>query len=298
LTISTSNNAVAALTILEAIDHLNSWVRSDSARGWHSSPRYAIYDWKHAAIQRAIKDGTARCDAIYLTLNCRDCGGTGKYIDSYGEKFPRCRRCSNSGHSTLLFLTTAIGDIRWHTPHDKCWRFNLPEDFWQSARLSVDWEPNQKGRDLELWEVAECLNVLEEAVERGELPKPGSHGVYDRSYWIGDSDHGKYRLDLGRSERVCEICSTPAVAKDAERGLYDGVHHHVTREHVEFSAWACYACKALYATVNRWCDVAKKYVPDGGNGKSIFDEFKIPIERCQHPEVRKWLERRAERKAV
>ena len=70
------------MTVLIAIDRLNSWVRSDSARSWHSSPRYAIYDWKHHVIERAIKEHRAECRGLYLTLNCRDCGGSGKYIDS------------------------------------------------------------------------------------------------------------------------------------------------------------------------------------------------------------------------
>ncbi len=241
-------------------------------------------------IRKTLKNGGCECNSIYLSLKCRSCGGTGKFTHESGE-WSWCYKCSSKGIVKLTFLVTDIGGYRWHTPWEKSYSFKLPEGLYERASLSCDWEPNQKGRDLELWEVAKYLNVLEAATFGGLLEKPGSHGIYDRDDWIGDHDHSKYRLHLGDSPRVCEICGRDAVLKD-DGGSYDGVYHHVVRPHVDWSAWACDACKALYAKCNRWDDASCKYVPDGGNGKSIFDEFTVPVHLCQHPEVRKWLERR------
>jgi hypothetical protein len=274
------------LTTLEAIDRLNSWVRSDSARGWWSSPRYSIYDWKNAVIEQAIRAGTAECSAIHLSLTCRDCGGTKRYTDSSGYTYDHCRKCSSTGVTRLWFVVTKIEGRQFHTPRDKSWRFHLPESFWESARLSTDWEPNQKGRDLETWEVAQCLNVCEEAVLRGELPKPGSHGIYDYGDYYGEQDHGKYKLHLRDTAEVCQLCGHVGVPKDPEYPDWlDGCHHCVSLEYVDWSAWACDACQSLY----------------GGNQSiRIFDVLKLhpPVEKLQHPEIRKWLERRGQEKTI
>jgi hypothetical protein len=255
-----------------AIDQLNSWVRSKEYWEWSfSGPKWAVYDWKIALIESALRDGIGNPSAIYLTLKCRDCGGTKQYTDSYGRTWPHCRKCSSKGVTRLEFLVTEVHGFKWHTPRDKTWnmRVILPEKFWDGISLSTDWEPNQAGKSLETWQVAECLNLLEPI-----MPKPGSHGLFDYGDWVGDSDHSKYKLFLGRSERVCQLCGRASEwnPEDKESKM-DGVHHHVTRAHVSWSAWGCKPCQALYADC------------------SIFERFTIP--KIEHREILRWLERRA-----
>lgn len=271
---------------LASLDALNSWVRSDSHRHTFNSPKYAIYEWKRLVIKAAIKAGQAECHAIYLGVTCRDCGGSGRYTDAYGEKYPHCRKCSSTGNHRLTFFVTQIGDIKWHTPFDKS-NGMVGYDGWkriyESASLSTDWEPNTKGKDLTTSEVAGHLNVLEPRLWQYS----GSRWIYydsPRVSWDSeDVKNGRYKLYLGRSAEVCEFCKSPS----SER---DGIGHHVSRQWVEWTAWACNACKALYATHSRWSDAAGKYVPAGGNGKSIFDEFVPPAQT--DPEICRWLERR------
>lgn len=276
---------------LKAIDCLNSWVRSKGHWDWIcSSPRYAIYDWKREAIKLAIMSGEAEYRAIYLTLNCRDCGGSKRFIDSTGYEWPHCRKCSSTGHTRLTFLETDIKGIRWHSPWEKTYGIPTREKTFENATICMDWEPNQIGKDLETWEVAKYLNILER-----DMPiRHGSHGIYDCGDYYGEREHSQYRIFLGRSERVCEFCGRPAVPKEGAQDLYDGVHHHVSRGHVAWCAWACNVCKALFSTSNVWSDTAGRYVPSGGNGKSIFDEFRIPQEMMSHEEIRQWLARRGE----
>lgn len=263
------------LSVLESIDHLNSWVRSTSASGWYSSPRRAIYDWKSNALKNAIATGEAESHPIYLSLTCRDCGGSKRYTDSYGIKFPHCRRCSSTGITRLEFIVTEIGPFVWHTPRDKSYSFHLPEDFWSKASLSVEWEPNAKGRDMELWEVVAALNVCEMAVLRGELCKPSYHGVYDYGYWIGDSQHDRYKLNLGRLNGVCVFCGEAGKEKDpiAHPGWLDGHWCHAVRSCIDWVAYVCLSCNSTI-------------------GSTVFDRFPVPVERLEHPEIRQWLERR------
>lgn len=254
--------------VYAAIDKLNSWVRSESARGWWSSPRHAIYDWKNHLIETAIRNCLSVNHAIYLTLTCRDCGGTGRYEDSYGTKFDHCRKCFNKGVQRLQFLVTETHGFTWHTPRDKAWRFQLSEEFWKRESLSVDWEPNAKGRDLGLIELVQLLNFLEPV-----MPKPGSHAVADRWDYYGEADHGKYKLNLRElsKEHVCQFCG--AMPPPDEDAYKHGHYHGVVLDHFEWSAWACTACKEKFP------------------GVEIFARFSLP-DIAAHPEIQKWLSRR------
>lgn len=261
--------------IATAIDRLNSWVRSDSARRWMSSPRNAVYDWKRHFIEESLNAGRVENPhAIRLSLTCRDCGGSKQYTDSYGHKFPWCRKCGSTGAITLRFLVTTICGYTWHTPENEAMRISrvwLPDDIWERSTLSVEWEPNQKGRDLEVHHVAQWLNVLE-----AEYPNaPGRHGVYYSGDWIGDSDHKKYKLYLGAMVTECAFCGRPR-EEEVTGGRYG-----VTRGHVEWSAWTCKPCEDRH-----------------GEGNSIYDQFPVPIEKLQHPEIQTWLANRAGRKAA
>jgi hypothetical protein len=279
------------VTVLEAIDRLNSWVRSDSARGWWSSPRYATYDWKSHVIERAIAAGTARLSAIHLMLNCRACGGEGIFVYDDGEKAP-CRKCEKSGHVNLEFLVTEIEGFTWHTPRNRIWKFGPLDEVWASAKISMDWEPNQKGRDLELWQVAECLNVCEEAVARGELCKPGSHSSGGHDEY--EVSHGNYKLHVANSteREVCELCGHRAVPK-GDSGGTDGMWHGIVTDHVSWSAWACDRCQACFKQGLIWAPGLQAYIAHGMSGL-IFDALKLhpPIEQLAHPEIQAWLRRR------
>lgn len=253
--------------IATAIDKLNSWVRSNSGR---SSPRWAIYDWKRHFIEESLRAGLVQdMRAIRLSLTCRDCGGSKRYTDSYGQTFPWCRKCGSKGSIILRFLVTNISGYTWHTPERETWRISnvlVPSSIWEQSTLSVDWEPNQKGRDIEVAEAAKWLNILE-----AEYPNvPGSHGVYDYGDWIGDQDHKKYRLYLGRTEPKCAFCG--ALEESGELRWY-----HVVRDHVEWSACACVPCEVAHR----------------GGEPSIFKLFPVPGDKLQDPEIRTWLGRRS-----
>lgn len=264
-------------SISAAIDKLNSWVRSSSGRRSISSPTYAVYDWKLEWIRRAIAAETTQIRAIYLSLTCRDCGGSKRYTDSMGYEHPHCRKCSSTGMVRLEFLDTCVDGFRWHTPRERTWSLRLPEDLWKSASLSCDWEPNAKGRDLEPWEVAGCLNVLEK-----EMPNvPNGHSTGNDWDGFGWKNHKQYRLYVGQQPEACEFC-----------GRFDAHRFHPCRGSIEWTAFACDACRGMFATANVWSDIEHKYVPSGGNGKSIFDEFKMPMQLLTHPEILKWLANR------
>ena len=249
-----------------ALDRLNSWVRSPSARNWFRSPRHAIYDWKIHLIRDAIDKGEAKLSAVCFTATCNHCGGTKQYIDSGGYKWPHCRRCRSTGITPLLFVVSEMYGLKWHTPRDKAWELRLPENFFDSAPESTDWAPNMPGTDMETWEVAACLNILEPA-----MPKPGRHSVYDRSQYFGEVDHAKYRLYLGRSEVVCQLCGHTSTE---ER---DGINHHVSRAYIEWSAWGCEGCRATLGT-------------------AIYSKFPVPA--INHPEIITWLARRGMQEAA
>lgn len=250
------------------VDRLNSWVRSPRARDWWNSPARAIYDFKLELIRRAIIAQECKTSAIYLSLTCRACDGTKRYTDSYGHEWPHCRKCSSLGVVRLTFLVTEICGFFWHSPWERVWSLPIAhEELSKSAALSTDWEPNHPGKDLEVWEVVESLNILE-----AELPGAlGSHGVYCYGDFIGEKKHAKYKLYLGRSQRTtCELCGESAEEKD--RHFY-----HVVHDHVDWAAWACPAC----------ADADK-------HSAEIFKRFAVPSEPLSHPSVRTWIERRKE----
>jgi hypothetical protein len=275
-----------APAVLRSIDALNSWVRSDSHRRFAMhSPKYAIYEWKRLIIREAIAADAAELKAIYLSVTCRDCGGSGRYTDSYGERFPHCRKCDNTGKHRLTFLVSTISEYTWHTPWDKTWGLSTPDDMYRFATLSTDWEPNQKGVDLTTEQVAAHLNVLEPLL----FDKAGSRSIWSyRDEYHNEAKNNRYKIDLGRGPERCEFCGCTPNPETASGG---GSWHGCTRDWVTWSAWACDVCKSLFANSNRWSDEHHAYIPPGGNGKSIFDEFKPPT--VTDPEILKWLERRS-----
>lgn len=99
-----------------AMDRLNSWLRSGSARrAAYGSLHRAIYFLKREAIEWA--DANLEClhSTVKVKTKCRACGGTGRYVDSYHE-WPHCRACNSRGTLALAFVQTIIrrGPV-WHT---------------------------------------------------------------------------------------------------------------------------------------------------------------------------------------
>lgn len=79
---------------LRAVNYLNSWVRSDSYRHAVLSrqSRHAVYHLKRYAIEAAQNAGMATHRRVGMVATCRDCGGSGRYYDSYGYEHDHCRR--------------------------------------------------------------------------------------------------------------------------------------------------------------------------------------------------------------
>lgn len=253
--------------ILQAVDKLNSWVRSPGARNWYSGPRYAIYDWKLETIRRAMAAKKCACRAIHLSLTCRACGGDGKYHDGYVQ-YDNCRKCFSKGVVTLRFLETIIDGLHWHTPQSRSYGLNLPSDFFDESTLCTEWEPNTAGRELELWQICMALNILETA-----MPNiPNYHHVYCHGDWIGEATHSKYKLHAGSFRDACGLCGA-AYSPD----LSAGHSFQIVRGHLDWSAWGCAACRTAY---------------DANHSAAIFEKFPVPEVALTHPEIQRWLDRR------
>lgn len=244
-------DAVTSAAAFEALDRLNSFVRSDAYRRefYMASPRRAVYEMKRQAILVAHVAGLAEHRRIVITAKCRDCGGSGKYVDSYGERFPWCRACSSSGTVTLRFVETTIAlpgrALRWHSPRTgfSLWPVEpqeLPHLKWYDpatgewlpgSESPADWTVNEVGRDLAIWEVARDLVTAEAAFKATP---------YRRRDW-GYSEGGcsldpfRYPLRIGQTERVCWKCDAPV---PEDRTWVGG---HVGR--VEFTAACCEPCE-------------------------------------------------------
>lgn len=233
----------------EALDRLNSFVRSEAHRSHYyaASPRRAVYDMKRQAILVAHAAKIAEHRRIVTSAECRDCGGSGRYTDSYGEKWPHCRACSSSGTVTLRFVETTIAlpghELRWHSPevgfslypvereplpHLKAWD---EKTGYLPAASPADWSVNQPGRDLKVWEVARDLLAAEEHF------KATQHAY--RSWGFDDNgcsrDPFRYALHVGRTERVCWNCRA---AVPEQRGWLGK-----TIGRVQFSAAVCEPCE-------------------------------------------------------
>ena len=101
-----------------AMDRLNSWLRSPSAKRAACGSLYrAIYFLKSEAIQWADTNFECFHSAVKVRTKCRECAGTGRYVDSYGHEWPHCRACDSRGSLALEFVQTIIrcGPV-WHTP--------------------------------------------------------------------------------------------------------------------------------------------------------------------------------------
>lgn len=248
------------IEIFEAVDKLNSWVRTPSARttAWH-----VVYWLKGESIKWANSKGWASHRRVGVDTKCRGCGGTGRYVDSGGWEFDHCRACNNSGTAHLAFIeTTILGRIRWHTPLRKSYeiiRGLIPAEKEEPA---LDWKPNQPGRELPIHEAARLLNFAELYVPHGRYPQ---RTIRDCDEYYGEVDDlATYRLYVGSSNPgQCDICgSTEAMA---QFGCY------VNFGRIEWSAHICGRCD----TDLKW-ERLRKTEPHG-----LID----------HPDIQEWIRR-------
>ena len=224
------------IQILHKVDHLNSWVRSDSFR--HSGGGrldFVIYHLKSEAIKAAMAAGIASHRLIGTDVRCRDCCGSGRYVNSWGEEFSHCRMCFSTGTVHLQFIeSTLAGDLVWHSPAN--FRLNFLRNWSHMEEHSAgDWKPHTKGRDLTVDQAALLLNEVESYFPG----RSSSRTVYEGRYPTGDvDDFASYRLVIGQTDAErCNLC---------ECETDDSGWHHITLGRLEWSANICKACRALH----------------------------------------------------
>jgi hypothetical protein len=248
--------------VIHAVSRLNSWIRSDSARG-HFAPARAIYFLKGQAIEWADENLKCLHSTVKVATTCRGCGGTGKYCDTHGHTWPHCRACSSRGRLALLFVQTAIGGGPiWHTPWLK---FHVRRDganpHYALARWAEGWTVNEPGHDMEPWEVARDLNLAETTFTK----RPGWYSTD----WGGCNDF-HYSLYIGSTPAdVCSLCG----------GVADVKHGYgVTRRPIHWTDHACNVCSIMYG--------------------DVFKAFSMPRQLIDNEHIQKFIERRTQENAM
>lgn len=263
---------------VEACDRLNSYVRAPAEAGdWLWRPKAAIYWLKGKILNAVTSAGLASHRMVSVEVQCRSCGGTGKWVSwDYGQTNENCRKCSATGKHLLYFVETTIdGRLRWHTPVkygvfvEYPFSLTLAQiEAMKPAQPIQDWKPMQKGKPLQPWEVARDLNTLEAFVpERPGKQWSDEGGPYDIFH---------YTLFVGDTPRRCFRCGA-----EPSHGLL------CSRDYVGWHAWVCKACDT-FGKMMVWSEKEQKYVVPGG---SVFDAVPFPAEAVEHPEIQKWLER-------
>lgn len=245
------------IEIVEALDKLNSWVRSKSYRhGAYSGARRMVYFMKKEVLWHGF-DLKMEHRGIVVAVRCRDCGGSGRYVDSYGCRYDHCWACNSSGTACLQFIETKIEDqITWHTPREQ-----FPWHWEGDYQIEVGYAPNQNGNDLEPWEAAQYLNRTEPCFRRPH--------DYTTSWSCTAFNDFNYCLWVGRTEETCEFCGR------VDQGF--GMGYCCTRNRI---GWAAHAC--------RECD---KKLSNRHGKPSIFEQFAFPYTLTAHPEIQRWMER-------
>lgn len=238
---------------IEALDRLNSWVRSKSFR---SGARRMIYHMKSDVLWCSNLPMEHR--GIIVAVKCRDCGGTGRYRDWGGNLLDHCRACNSTGTAKLRFIETKIAErIVWHTPAEK-----YPRGWEGGFEIEMSYAPNQIGNDLEISEAARLLNLAEPC-----FPRP-----HDCCTEYGEFNDFNYSLYVGRTDpEICSLCGT---MNDRQYG------YSVTRNHIEWSDFACVKCE-------------KDFEKKNGGIVSIFKAFALPQHLVSHPEIQRWMDRHA-----
>ena len=214
-------------TIIAAMSRLNSWVRSESFQHGLGGPRAAIYAYKSEVIRHAV-DGGCRVALrlIVSAVKCRDCGGSGRYVDQYGHEHPSCRACRGTGTAKLQFVEARFADGPcWHTP-----LHSWPSCGINAYKLTPEvdsFTPNQIGQDMKIAAAADDLLTVERFLEQS--------GALNRLRRCRPDDMG-YRLHLGKSPRRCAFCDSRAFLPKY------GTYLVTSLKHVTWSAHAHDSC--------------------------------------------------------
>jgi hypothetical protein len=233
-------------SIVDAIVELNSYVRSASFRENLNTYRISrsIYAYKEAMLVWFIARQRAGVRYVVSVATCRDCGGSGSYIDSWGQPHDHCWQCGSSGQAKLYFFeTTLTSGLTLHTPVR-----SAPREMYDAiptydradlmSRVKLDqsaipseWQPNQPGHDLTPSQAAELLNRVEDWFWGERFPsvyqRETAHS-WDRTDMFAYFD---YRLYVGRTPRQCVFC-----------GSTDGHYYHHQSDVLDWFDYRCKAC--------------------------------------------------------
>lgn len=215
--------SVPVVDVIEALSILNGHARAFGVG------KHAIYEYKTLASALAIAAGTATVQLRQWTGTCGHCRGTGRYVDSYGERWPHCRQCSSTGRVTLKFTEVSIADgPTWHHPFETSAGRDLAAiagaaiwdgsgwGRWRDARgnepvfwnITDGWAPRQPATRLDPDPLAAALNVVEAWALAVRVP------IGDTFHWIHEralADMRRYVLDLGRLPGPCYRCGGEVV---------------------------------------------------------------------------------------
>ena len=197
----------------------------------------AIYAYKTLVAALLVAAGETRAQLVQWTGKCGHCGGTERYVDSYGERWPHCRQCSSTGTVTLKFVETVLPcGQAWHHPWD---RYDdggreLAEiaglAVWDGERgryraagggdpifsnIASDWRPQRPSFSLDADAAAEALNVVEAWLllsVANVLPTP-LHFLRERAL----RDMRAYIIDIGRVGSKCWYCASEDVTSGLAR---------------------------------------------------------------------------------
>lgn len=258
--------------ILRALDLLNSYVRSKACRDdWTWTLGKAVYVYKTEFLRLYAAAWEAACYVIRSQVICRDCGGSGRYVDWYGYKHDHCWACNSSGRADLHFVEThwpaIAGNVQvpnqgpiWHTPLLK-WPwikvdgYSPTNDMPHKLPWATQYKPNQKGKDAPLRTVIEALDVVESWYWRSGETRPISN---ERGY----SDWGDYplrgfvtyKLNIG-SRGSCPFCALEA--KDDCYNCRAGGHPYLD--------WSEPVCRDCYEVNGDriWDLLRQQVVPSG-----------------------------------
>ncbi|HVI10200.1 MAG TPA: hypothetical protein VND65_18060 [Candidatus Binatia bacterium] len=185
---------------IHAVSRLNSWLRSPSSKR-NFAPARAIYFLKREAISWADAHLSCLHSTVKVAVECRGCHGTGKYTDSYGHIWPWCKACRSRGRLALTFVQTVIGGgPTWHSPWSGFWiRGRRVHPPYELARWAEGWTVNEPGKNMEPWEVARDLNLVETTFTE----RPG--WKFHDEWGYGNDFH--YSLYVGETPKgVCHLC--------------------------------------------------------------------------------------------
>lgn len=211
--------------VTSALHRLNGHARA------YGFGKHAIYRYKTLAAALLVVGGEAKAQLVLWSGTCGHCGGTGRYVDSYGERFPHCRQCESSGRVTLKFVETTLPDgVVWHHP----WKYDQGgveigdlaglarwdasgRQGWRDAKgnepifwnVGSNWHPRQSAEQLLPDDAATSLNTVEAWALACVLPPSNTlHWMRERAL----REMRGYVIDLGRVGLRCFYCESPDIA--------------------------------------------------------------------------------------